>query len=121
MTGGREDNECISEGSVGFTTKQQLLKHVHSHPRSTTRLECGQCGATFIKEASLIEHHKMHVPSATGDHKCPYCTDTFALQCDLTAHLRNHKAERPFACDLCGKRFVQHFQLVTHCRKCTEQ
>ncbi|KAL1485363.1 hypothetical protein MTO96_010188 [Rhipicephalus appendiculatus] len=104
-----------------FTTKQQLSKHIRSHTRSTTRLVCEQCGAAFIQEASLIEHRKKHMPGTIGNHKCPHCPDTFALRCDLTAHLRIHTAERPFVCDLCGKGFVQRFQLVTHSRKCTEK
>eukprot|EP00730_Choanoeca_flexa_P015342 TRINITY_DN7026_c0_g1_i1.p1 TRINITY_DN7026_c0_g1~~TRINITY_DN7026_c0_g1_i1.p1 ORF type:complete len:130 (+),score=15.72 TRINITY_DN7026_c0_g1_i1:200-589(+) len=38
---------------------------------------------------------------------CKYCGKQFASHAALLRHERVHSGERPFGCDLCGKRFTQ--------------
>ncbi|KAI4881088.1 hypothetical protein NFI96_012673 [Prochilodus magdalenae] len=47
-------------------------------------------------------------------HKCPFCPYTTKQKGILKRHIRCHTGERPYPCEICGKRFTRQEHLRTH-------
>ncbi|XP_051949234.1 zinc finger and BTB domain-containing protein 8B-like [Xyrauchen texanus] len=47
-------------------------------------------------------------------HKCPFCPYTAKQKGILKRHIRCHTGERPYPCEVCGKRFTRQEHLRTH-------
>jgi len=47
-------------------------------------------------------------------HKCDICGIGFGKKCNLVAHERVHRGERPYVCEECGKDFPIPSSLLTH-------
>jgi hypothetical protein len=47
---------------------------------------------------------------------CPWpgCRSTFTVRSNCLRHLRSHTGHRPFACDVCGKRYQRNWDLKRH-------
>lgn len=46
--------------------------------------------------------------------KCPYCSFSAMHQCILKRHMRSHTGERPYPCDICGKKFTRREHMKRH-------
>ncbi|XP_076973640.1 zinc finger and BTB domain-containing protein 46 [Tamandua tetradactyla] len=46
--------------------------------------------------------------------KCPYCSFSAMHQCILKRHMRSHTGERPYPCDVCGKKFTRREHMKRH-------
>jgi KRAB domain-containing zinc finger protein len=73
-------------------------------------LRCKFCPKTFTKLAAKRAHEGFH----TKPHKCAECDAAFGRRSNLIGHMRRHRGERPFVCDLCGKGFPLASSLQTH-------
>ncbi|XP_029901087.1 zinc finger protein 493-like [Myripristis murdjan] len=49
-------------------------------------------------------------------HQCHACCKTFPSLSKLQRHMLTHTGQRPFGCQMCGKRFRQKTHLRVHCR-----
>lgn len=47
-------------------------------------------------------------------HFCTFCPYQTYLKHDMVKHVRTHTGERPFACEMCGKRFSRKDRLQSH-------
>ncbi|XP_040192970.1 zinc finger and BTB domain-containing protein 8B [Rana temporaria] len=47
-------------------------------------------------------------------HKCPFCPYTAKQKGILKRHIRSHTGERPYPCEICGKRFTRQEHLRSH-------
>ncbi|XP_067318430.1 zinc finger and BTB domain-containing protein 8B-like [Anolis sagrei] len=47
-------------------------------------------------------------------HKCPFCPYTAKQKGILKRHIRLHTSERPYPCEICGKRFTWQEHLRSH-------
>nr|XP_018904908.1 PREDICTED: zinc finger protein OZF-like [Bemisia tabaci]XP_018904917.1 PREDICTED: zinc finger protein OZF-like [Bemisia tabaci] len=65
-------------------------------------------------EAARTKKKKMVAAKKDLAHQCPKCSKRFSVSYYLKKHLRIHSGERPFACNLCPKRFGQKSTLINH-------
>ena len=51
---------------------------------------------------------------STGRHPCAVCRKSYLTKQHLQRHMLIHTGDKPFFCDICGKRFNQQSTVKTH-------
>lgn len=89
--------------------------------------KCKQCKRSFTTLATLRLHiHRTHLN--IRHHQCPECHWQFAQSGDLRKHMRKHRHDKPYKCELCnhcfkhkrnvGSHMKSHTETPTRCRHC---
>ncbi|XP_050593162.1 zinc finger protein 329-like isoform X2 [Bombus affinis] len=85
-----------------YTMKRYLKRHMVCHTEFH-RHRCPKCGLRFKVKSELETHITTHIRGA------PY-------SCSQCPRLFNHKGEKPFKCEICGRSFSQQGNLLNHVR-----
>ena len=102
-------DECVKK----FRRKENLERHMLSHHKDPTQMECKDCGGKFTNYA----HWKRHI-NANYDEDgkprdvCPECGDEFCSPKRLKKHIS--KEHSRFECDYCGYAFSKQNNLLEH-------
>ncbi|KAF7248774.1 Zinc finger and BTB domain-containing protein 46 [Varanus komodoensis] len=81
------------------------------------QLSCAFCPKIFERVEKLKEHIHEHINEFTvirKKFKCPYCSFSAMHQCILKRHMRSHTGERPYPCEICGKKFTRREHMKRH-------
>ncbi|KAJ8704897.1 hypothetical protein PYW08_012217 [Mythimna loreyi] len=101
-----------------FLTKDALLAHIVRSHRLLSQT-CAMCNKGFSDPPRLKNHIQAKHPEVIAvkpvmDKICPICSHGFITRIALLDHMRTHKAEKPFACKKCDKRFAFKTLLKKH-------
>ncbi|XP_054165684.1 zinc finger protein interacting with ribonucleoprotein K-like [Oppia nitens] len=125
--------KCLKTGcNLIFELKTQMEDHLdQSHPHLRP-YKCDTCKKTFKKSNHLARHKCRglnddevgvdleHVNSCRvsngGGYRCdwPDCDRVVATKHSFISHIRTHRCEYPFACDMCEKRYTKKDCLIRH-------
>lgn len=109
--------ECDEEGcGKSFQFKCRLDCHKRSHT-GQLMYECNDCGHKLSSIRSIIRHtrakHLNEKPFA-----CHICDKAFAIQSQLTRHIKDHISPPHFTCEQCGRIFSSrqghHYHQLDH-------
>ncbi|CAG9791558.1 unnamed protein product [Diatraea saccharalis] len=109
-----------------FSYRSTLNKHFASYhePRVINAHTCDICDRQY-KANWMLMNHIQRVHNGLTPHQCDVkgCGKKFFKKSDLVVHKRYHTGERPFACDVCGRRFPNVSHLRRHERSvdCTKR
>lgn len=106
------DRRCIN--------RSVLLRHIKTH--SNIRLyKCVVCNLEYKYQKSLDIHMaKAHgigdakIPIRIKKYFCHMCPKSYFANNKLQKHIRTHTGERPFSCEICGKRFIDKCYVKQH-------
>ncbi|XP_068006354.1 zinc finger and BTB domain-containing protein 46 isoform X2 [Melanerpes formicivorus] len=126
-----------------FQRAEELKEHIHEHafsmllpfdlaecprpgpaealpPRQLSRFQCSKCPASFTLKSNMERHEKTihfdfnEFTVIRKKFKCPYCSFSAMHQCILKRHMRSHTGERPYPCEICGKKFTRREHMKRH-------
>ncbi|KAE8624158.1 hypothetical protein XENTR_v10005849 [Xenopus tropicalis] len=106
------------EALLRNSSSQRKEDPVHHFPRD---FESRQDEAG-VPMSSMMDIQGDWYGEETGDvlvvpiklHKCPFCPYTAKQKGILKRHIRSHTGERPYPCEICGKRFTRQEHLRSH-------
>lgn len=116
--------KCTHEGCpYTFKRKKDFDSHLVTHLPREQRPDafvCQECGVTILGKTNLDIHIKqLHRPDLIKPEDILVCTDCGKRYMRLhkrkfEAHLRMHRGEKPFMCQVCGNRFYDKSKLRVH-------
>uniref|UniRef100_A0A8C4E9K1 C2H2-type domain-containing protein n=1 Tax=Dicentrarchus labrax TaxID=13489 RepID=A0A8C4E9K1_DICLA len=103
-----------------FTQSEHLkthLQNVHHSRLPTDRLQSGDSELMTSEEQQRETYHATRKQQRINTlHQCHTCLKCFPSVSKLQRHILTHTGQRPFGCEVCGKRFRQKTHLRVHCR-----
>lgn len=101
-----------------FISSGDMNKHVRRHNRELVPIPrnfvCSICGAAFDLSNSLKRHTKKHETIDSREFACEFCTKTFYRKDQFKEHIKRHLGLKSFACSICGKKFCDRKNRLTH-------
>ncbi|XP_049633287.1 zinc finger protein 445 [Suncus etruscus] len=93
-----------------FIRKKSLINHQRTHT-SEKSYQCSECGEEFTHQAAFVFHQQQHAIERKSEDEPSFSQDT-AFQ----APQSSRPAEEPYKCGQCGKTFRNHSFLLIHQR-----
>lgn len=109
----RERNHPCENCDKSFFTKYDLAKHVLTHTKQKD-YTCVACNKSFSRSTLLYRHEKIHTDPKIPRYSCEDCDRVYLNKLDYDKHSITHTKNRPFACDVCDKRFAFKQGLERH-------
>lgn len=81
--------------------------------KKTPAYKCGICEKQFSQNSTLLQHRKFH-GREKENFLCGVCEKQFDQAWSLIRHRKIHLSEKPYKCDVCGKCFIEKFNLKHH-------
>ena len=100
-------------------TKASAIRHARTCGKKSTRSKrgkskkiqkCNRCLFTSTNTKLMISHRQVaHKSAIIQKYRCtrPACRSTLSSAMSLKSHIKRHILGRKYACDVCGKRFLQ--------------
>ncbi|XP_025160414.1 zinc finger protein 665-like isoform X4 [Harpegnathos saltator] len=98
-----------------FRLFRDLTRHEKTHFYPSYM--CKECDYETTVVAALSIHMLRHADKADLPFKCNECDKRFRKKLDLQEHYNIHSGEKPFVCQLCNNAFYLRRQLSAHCRR----
>ena len=95
------------------SSQDELVGHIKSHS-GLRPFVCLECGQIFTERSSMVTHKKLHLGPDAYKYECNLCGRKFAKASTLVRHKQTHTGEKPFACNICQKSYVNQYTLKTH-------
>lgn len=89
-----------------FDHIRYLKAHMKRHA-GIKKHACNQCNLSFIESNSLRLHMQTHLDPEQRSYKiiCKFCGKKFVSKTNYKDHLNKHTGDKPYECDLCGRKF----------------
>ncbi|CAL1674322.1 unnamed protein product [Lasius platythorax] len=112
---GTQIHECCECGKV-LSNYANLRRHAKIAHRNAKIYDCIECSRMFTRK-ELYDHHMQIKHNSKTMLQCPQCPKSFVFQSNFTYHFRTahlEKSQNGYACDICGKVFVEEASLKIH-------
>ncbi|XP_026145855.1 uncharacterized protein LOC113120136 [Carassius auratus] len=95
-----------------FERYRDLSAHLQTHAPGF-RYTCAHCGQFFERWSKLWLHQQRHRLKSRC-YSCAQCNLQFRFFSSFREHMIDHAGQRPYACPLCPKTFIQEASLHAH-------
>uniref|UniRef100_A0A673LXP4 Uncharacterized LOC107748715 n=1 Tax=Sinocyclocheilus rhinocerous TaxID=307959 RepID=A0A673LXP4_9TELE len=103
--------KCLRCGQR-FERYRDLSAHLQTHAPGF-RYTCAHCGQFFERWSKLWLHQQRHRLKSRC-YSCTQCNLQFRFFSSFREHMIDHAGQRPYACPLCPKTFIQEASLHAH-------
>lgn len=113
---GTQIHECGECGKV-LSNYANLRRHAKIAHRNSKMYNCVECSRMFMRKDLYDQHMQIKHNCTKSMLQCPQCPKSFVFQSNFTYHFRTahlEKSQNGYACDICGKVFVEEASLKIH-------